>query len=248
MRRLRGLRRRTGLLLADVRGATGDLRYYPTDQWYDELLALKGFMRRAFQLLAYNEVPGDYAEFGSFGARTFTLAWGASRLVGHPARLWAFDSFQGLPEPVGHRDAHPGWQAGAMAMSETAFVAACTANGIPRADIHTVAGFYAATLAPSAGGSRPERIAFAYVDCDLYSSAVDVLRFLEPRLQHGMVIAFDDYYCFGPSAPSGERLAAGELFGGHSEWRLVPYIQWGWYGMSFLVERRDALPVDAIAW
>jgi hypothetical protein len=135
-----------------------------------------------------------------------------------------------------------------MAMTETDFVAACTAAGIPGHEVNTVAGFYADTLAPAAEGPRPEQIAFAYVDCDLYSSAVEVLRFLETRLQHGMVIAFDDYYCFGPSTPSGERLAAGELFARQSQWRLVPYIQWGWYGMSFVVERRDALPVDTIAW
>lgn len=248
MKPIREIRRAGQLLLANVRGVTGDLRYHPSDQWHDEFLELKRFMRRAFQLLAYNGVDGDYAEFGSYGARTFTLAWGAARLVGHPARLWAFDSFQGLPASADARDVHPGWSEGAMAMTEASFVAACIANGIPRADIHTVPGFYTESLAPQASGPRPVRLAFAYIDCDLYSSTTEVLRYLEPFLRHGMVIAFDDYYAYGPAGPSGERLASGQAFAAHPRWRLVPYIQWGWYGMSFIVEERSALAVDPIAW
>ena len=69
-----------------------------------------------------------------------------------------------------------------------------------------------------------------------------VLKFLKPRLQHGMILAFDDYYCWSSEVPSGERLALAETFGEHDpEWRLLPYIQFGWAGMSFVVESAKAL-------
>ena len=223
-------------------GMARELAYQPSEQFWPELQALKDFMRRAFQALVYNGTTGDYAEFGSFGARTFTLAHGAAKLLGHEAHLWAFDSFEGLPASDDRRDSHVGWSRGAMAMTEQVFIDQCRSRGIADRDFTTVKGFYSDTLRQGAPGPRPDRVCFAYVDCDLYSSAVDVLRFLAPRLCNGAVVAFDDYYCYSDSHPSGERLAACEILGSHEDWRLVPFIQWGWAGMSFIVESRHTAP------
>lgn len=230
-------------LAAQYQAVTNDLRFAPSDQVFNESLERKELFRRAFQALAYNGIKGDYAEFGCFGAATFTLAWGAARLVGHPAHLWAFDSFQGLPPSSDPRDAHDGWTEGAMSMTEPLFIDRCLENGLPREDFTTVAGYYSDSLDSGARGDRPERICFAYIDCDLYSSTRDVLLFLGPRLCNGAVLAFDDYFCFSETHPSGERIAAAEYFADHASWRLVPFVQWGWHGMSFMVEdRRTAAP------
>jgi O-methyltransferase len=239
---LRRAVRSARLLGAEYTAVTGDLTYSESDRYRDELHALRAFFRRAFQVVTYNEIEGDYAEFGCHGGTTFTLAWGASRLLGYPAHLWALDSFEGLPGSSDPRDVHAGWTEGAMAMTEDDFVGTCLARGIPRGDFTVVPGFYSESLAPEAVGRRPERVSFAYVDCDLYSSTLDVLKFLETRLGNGSLIAFDDYYCFSQTHPSGERLAAAEVFGEHSRWNLVPYMQWGWYGMSFMVEDRETGP------
>ena len=51
----------------------------------------------------------------------------------------------------------------------------------------------------------------AYIDCNLYSSTVTVLEFLAPRLKHGMIVAFDDYFCWSPTQVSGERFALHEF-------------------------------------
>jgi hypothetical protein len=211
----------------------------------DEVAGRKQFLQRAFQALAQNKIEGDYAEFGCYGAMTFRLAYGASRLSGVHVHLWGFDSFAGLPAPVDERDSHPRWIQGAMAISEFDFDELCASAGMSREDYTTVAGQYSETLSPDSMAPRPDQIALAYVDCDLHSSTTDVLRFLLPRLQHGMVLAFDDYYCFGPNAASGERLAVAEAFAHNREWRLVPYIQFGWHGMSFMVESRSLVPEGA---
>ena len=69
-----------------------------------------------------------------------------------------------------------------------------------------------------------------------------MLAFLEDRLRPGSVVGFDDFYCYGQDAPSGERLAAAEHFAaGSSRWQLVPFVQYGWHGMSFVIERRGAV-------
>ena len=64
---------------------------------------------------------------------------------------------------------------------------------------------------------------------------------LSPTYGSGSVLGFDDWFCYSPSMPSGERLAALEHFAG-SAWALVPFVQYGWYGMSFLVDDRSSVP------
>jgi O-methyltransferase len=235
-------RRAVRLLHAAYREATFDERYHPVEAFGGGFLELKAFMRKAFQVLKFNEIDGDYAEFGVCGARTFTLAWGAAQLVRYPVRMWAFDSFEGLPAAADPRDAHPKWNAEACSMSEERFRQVCTSYGVPAGAYVTVPGYYNQTLAPDAAGARPDKIAFAYVDCDLYSSTVDVLRFLWPRLRHGMIIAFDDWFCYSSTMPSGERLAASEFFDNSADWQLLPFVQYGWHGMSFVVERTAPPP------
>ena len=197
------------------------------------------FFYRAFKALAFNRIDGDYAEFGSHQGITFTLAWLESRRHGHPAMLWAFDSFEGLPAPAAAADAHPAWRPGKLKTALPEFHAICRRNGIPTSDYRVVPGFYSQSLGALAAGDAPANIALAYIDCDLYSSTRDVLGFLMPRLKHGMILAFDDYFCWSPGRLSGERQAMLDCLGGHARWQLLPYVQFGWHGQSFVVEDRQ---------
>ena len=197
------------------------------------------FFRRALTALKFNGIGGDYAEFGCCGAMTFCIVYDLlaeyPKAVG-PFHLWAFDSFQGLPKATLPEDSHPEWKEGSMATSVEEFHGLCRSHGVPPSAYTTVAGFYEESLNASAPGPRPEKIRLAFIDCDLYSSTREALNFLMPRLQHGMILAFDDYYCYSSTLPSGERIAAAEAFAGNARWRLVPYVQFGWHGMSFIVE------------
>ncbi|MEN8108253.1 MAG: TylF/MycF/NovP-related O-methyltransferase [Pseudomonadota bacterium] len=197
------------------------------------------FFYNAFKALAFNRINGDYAEFGCHKGKTFALAWQESRRHGHKAKLWAFDSFAGLPEQATDADQHPAWKAGKLKTTEQKFHAICKKHGIPVTNYHVVPGFYATSLKTLTIDDNPTSIALAYIDCDLYSSTRDVLGFLMPRLKHGMIIAFDDYFCWSASQLSGERKAMLECFTSHEQWELVPYIQFGWHGQSFVVEDRN---------
>ncbi|MDH4021902.1 MAG: TylF/MycF family methyltransferase [Gammaproteobacteria bacterium] len=194
------------------------------------------FFYNAFRALAFNRIDGDYAEFGSWSGSSFWLAHLESRRHGHDARLWAFDSFQGLPPREGERDEHPAWVEGAMTMSLQEFHGICARDGIPVSAYDVVPGFYHDTLDRMSAGDAPVNIALAFIDCDMYSSTKSVLRFLMPRLKHGMIIAFDDYFCWSATQVSGERRAMLEAFGRHERWQLLPYTQFGYHGQSFVVE------------
>jgi hypothetical protein len=196
------------------------------------------FFYNAFRALAFNGIEGDYVEFGCGWGVTLALAYRESRRHGHRAKLWAFDSFQGFPACRDERDQHPVWKEGEMANSLDAFHEACASNGIPKEAYEVVAGFFEHSLTTLSPDDEPRNIALAYVDCDMYSSTKTVLEFLEPRLKHGMIIAFDDYFCWSPSQISGERRAMLELLTRQNRWALVPLFSFGWHGNSFVVEDR----------
>jgi hypothetical protein len=203
-----------------------------------ERLGRQHFFYNAFKALSFNRIDGDYAEFGCWGGMTFALAYQEARRHRHKARLWAFDSFQGLPSPENAKDSHPAWVAGAMATPLEQFHSLCRANGIPKDAYSVVPGFYAETL-PAISSATLPNIALAYIDCDLYSSTKAVLDFLMPRLKHGMIVAFDDYFCWSANQVSGERRAMLECFAMNSKWELIPYMPFGWHGHSFLVSSKE---------
>jgi O-methyltransferase len=194
------------------------------------------FFYNAFKALTHNQIDGDYAEFGCWSGRTFALAYHESRRHGHKAKLWAFDSFQGLPSPQDAGDRR--WKEGEMATPVGEFHALCASNGIPSNAYDVVPGFYEQTLATMSPSAKPVNIALAYIDCDFYSSTRTVLQFLMPRLKHGMILAFDDYFLWTESHVSGERRAMLEFFS-DGRWALLPYMQFGWGGNSFVVEERQ---------
>src|SRR6476646_8594834 len=167
------------------------------------------FFRRAFRTAAFNGISGDYVEFGCDGCRTFSQAFYEMRRAGQRRMLWAFDSFAGLPPDDLNADEHPKWVAGGWTTGISDFHRLAERKGLPRESYRTVEGFYDRTIGPDAsyGGPLPDDIAIAYIDCDLYTSTLCVLHFLRQRLKHGMIIAFDDYFCFSATRISGERRA-----------------------------------------
>jgi hypothetical protein len=208
-----------------------------------EVAHRREFMRRAFAAQVFNGIGGDYAEFGCWGGMTFGLAFEESRRRGVRPTLWAFDSFEGLPPQAGPDDEHPVWQAGTLSTSLDEFRAICARNGLAPSDYRVVPGYYDDTIGSSARyeGPLPTDIAIAYVDCDLHSSTTTVLHFLGQRMKHGMIIAFDDYFCYSPTAVAGERKAMLEFLARDRLFDFLPYVQFGWHGMSFVVEDRALL-------
>ncbi|MBI1898580.1 MAG: hypothetical protein HYS04_18910 [Acidobacteria bacterium] len=229
--------------LAQLR-LTGHTDYYErTDR--------ERFFYNAFKLLWKNRISGDYCEFGSNGAMTFVLAYYASRRFQHPALapriLWSFDSFQGLPPQKGPKDEHPEWVQGWLKTEEPQFHRILKNAGVPRSAYRTVAGFYEDTIGHAATrrpAELPSDIALAYIDCDLYSSTMSVLEFLAPRVKHGMIIACDDYFLNSASAGSGERMALFEVFAQDGRWNLLPYLTYGYAGVSFIVEDRALVGIN----
>jgi hypothetical protein len=110
-----------------------------------------------------------------------------------PGMVVGFDSFDGLPE-----DWVGGWKRGTFALDHI--------PTIPGAEI--VPGWFADTVAPWLD-ANPGTIAFAHIDCDLYSSTATVLGALADRLEPGAVLVFDEFHSY-PGAEQHEARAWAE--------------------------------------
>jgi O-methyltransferase len=204
------------------------------------LTGCEDFFWDAFVALELNGISGDYAEFGCNAGGSFQAAYRAIDSLGVKRHMWAVDSWQALPDDH-PRDAHPAWALGVGgAGGVDNFHAACERNGVAREAYSTVEGYYKDSLPPLGADGDPADIALAYIDCDLYSSTVTVLEFLEPRLKHGMIVAFDDYFCWSPTDVSGERAALHQFLTAHPQWHFERYKSIHWSGLSFVVERADS--------
>ena len=154
---------------------------------------LDGYLEFFFDAFAnqnINQISGDYAEFGSWGANTMNMAFKAMQLTGQADRhMWAFDSFEPLPEAQDERDLHPGWGHGKMGGGGVGnFHDACERHGIPRDAYTAVVGYYDESL-PAIGDGRPDDISVCLIDCNKYTSAVTGFEFLAPRLKNGMILS-----------------------------------------------------------
>lgn len=147
--------------------------------------------------LAYR-VRGNIIEFGAAnGDSTRVLRRTLHRLqrgqiVGPRKKIFACDSFKGLPEKYEN-------------LSVGAF--ACAPPSIP--GVHIIEGYFEDALTPELA-HQVGRVALAFLDADLHSSTLCALRWLTPLLDTGSLLLFDQYV--GESG-TGERRA-------HEDWLL----------------------------
>ena len=215
-----------------------DKERYPVQREALMVHFLNDFFWKSFFYLKTNKVKGDYLEFGSGShVRSFRLAYKYQQLEYEYLRLFAFDSFQGLPEPVGI-DNHPQWYKGALAVSLEQFHQIMKSVGASEDTYHVVPGFYKDTLdkfTPTTYGI--ERAAMVFVDCDLYASTMSVLNFVKDILVDGSILAFDDWFCFNGNPDKGEQKAFREFLESNTGLKVSQYLTFGWHGKSFIVHR-----------
>lgn len=190
-------------------------------------------------------VEGDIAEFGTAMGLSATLLANAIRMsdglytqqvqceLGRPKNLHLFDSFQGFPDvsqvAIDQDAIHVRsqvWPTGRhCSLSPEQLFEECV-KILPAERIRIYEGWYADTV-----GTIPDdtRFAMLHLDCDLYSSTMDVLR---PLLQRGMLsegayLLFDDWDCNCASPKFGQRRAWKECvkefdidFSDHGEYGL----------------------------
>lgn len=127
---------------------------------------------------------GHFLEFGVFTGGTIRYIAKQLRKAGkQDASIHGFDSFEGLPEA---------W--GGFGLGSATFSLGGKLPSVP-ANVKLHKGWFSSTI-PKWREAYPGPIAFIHIDCDLYSSTVELLEGLRDRLQPGTVIVFDEYFNF----------------------------------------------------
>jgi O-methyltransferase len=217
----------------------------------DGYIGPHGCLRTGASFVAWNQIDGDYLEFGVYRGESFIAAYhalaasrrehgGAVASSGdragpvNPPRFFAFDSFEGLPEGAGprHADYHPG----AYRCSEREFAANVARRGVDPARTITVPGFYDRTLNQTTKDRHGLRkAALVMIDCDLYESTVPVLDFLTSLVSQGTVLVFHDWFRFQGRPDCGEQRACREWLARNPQLELIEYWREGPQAVSFLV-------------
>jgi len=187
------------------------------------------------------QLPGGYFEFGVSRGVTFSYAMRTMKDLFPHMPFVALDSFEGLPAPSG-KDAVQGYtsgfQAGEFACSREDFLSNVATAGGDINRVRIVEGWFDQSLAK--GDHRIAglgKVAAAWIDCDLYESTVPVLDFLTDRLSVGTVLLFDDWRCFRNLPDRGEQRACREWLEGNPQIALREFVDFGFHGVSFTVER-----------
>jgi hypothetical protein len=201
----------------------------------------------ATRFIDANRIDGAYLEFGVWRGSTFAQFYHAFRRRRLSRPMYAFDSFQGLPEPAGV-DALAGYEpfrAGQFGCSALEFVAELRGRWVPESAYTIVAGYYADTLRPELYDKLGlDRAALVWIDCVLYESARSVLEWIRPLLQDGTVVMFNDFYRFKGHPEMGERRALAEFLAVNPGILVTEYAKFASVGQAFLVHCRHGEAVS----
>lgn len=193
---------------------------------------------------------GDYHEYGIFKGYTFLQAQLHARDLGiAKMRFFGFDSFEGLPEVTGI-DCVKGDQfyTGQYACSRDQVEANLTTHGADWDRTHLIEGYFNESCTSALRHHhRLERVPVALIDCDLYSSTVDVLDFLRPMLMDKSILIMDDWNAYDADNERGQRRAMREFLRTHRRWELEPWFAYGSYGQVFVMHNTAAKAARADA-
>ncbi|MFH1311423.1 MAG: TylF/MycF/NovP-related O-methyltransferase [Nanoarchaeota archaeon] len=191
-------------------------------------------LRRIMGFVHLGKIDGDYAEFGVYEGHSFIAAYKFAEFFGiKNMNFWAFDSFEGLPEIKGI-DKEAIWKRGEYSCSLEDFMKNLKGNGIDLNKVFAVKGFYSETLKKK---HKIKKLAVAYIDCDLYESAKEVFEFIEPYLQEGTIIHFDDWNAFKGNPNKGEQKAFYDFVKKCKKFKFIEYYNSG-YNKTFLTLKK----------
>jgi len=197
-------------------------------------------LERCFQEAKRSGVAtrGDYLEFGIFKGYSFWYAQKTATELGlSTMRFFGFDSFAGLPEVSGvDKTPSDDFYKGQYACSKQQVMTNLQSKGVDWSRTHLVEGYFDKSLTPAQRDALGvTRAAIVLIDCDLYSSTRDVLRFLDPLIGDGTILIFDDWDCFGADDGKGQRKAVAEFLGRRSDLKAEDFFSYGDWGHVFIV-------------
>ena len=227
--------------------------FYPVRKLTARFVNVVTIISKAANIIAAEKVEGDYLEFGVFAGYSFSQSYhvvksvfethqklqagrteedaAEIRTIWENMRFFAFDSFQGLPDPDGVDKQGREFTKGKFACTENAFRDNLVKAGVPLSKVVTVPGWFENTCTEETirkYGMKKASIIHTWMRksrhvSDLYLSAKTALDFVKPLLTDGTIIIFDDWYCFRGNPNRGEQRAFNEWKATMTDWTFTEY-------------------------
>jgi hypothetical protein len=195
---------------------------------------------KAFKIVAdrKQEPTGDYYEFGLFRGFAFLKAYEHSHKLGlDKINFYGFDSFEGLPEAEGIDVADGRFFEGQFACSKESVEKNLMSNGMDMNRTALIKGFYEDSLTEDLRKQHDFKPAsVVLMDCDLYSSTVEALTWVDNYLQDGTIILFDDWYSFGESEDLGQQKAMKEFLDARPNYQIKHLWNFCRHGSAYVLE------------
>lgn len=212
--------------------------FYPPNGDILSRANLYKFIREYFRASSYG--AGYYLEFGVFNGEATIDAY--RKLRGYITHYYGFDSFAGLPEittenedPV---DLMPGFSPGLMkSMPRDQVEQTLLAMTAMEPDTLTLTeGFFSESLKAFDTSRFADKgpCHVCYVDCDLYSSSMEVFEFIEPLIETGTWILLDDYWAFRGDPRKGQRKAFEDWLAKSDRVGASEYCNFKGWGKAFI--------------
>jgi len=140
-----------------------------------------------------DQVPGDFMETGVWRGGACIFMRAALKAYKDDTRqVWVADSFEGLPKPDGRYQqdkGDPHWTFSELAISLDEVKENFSRYGLLDDRVHFLKGWFKDTL-PTA---PIDRLAILRLDGDMYSSTMDAIVNLYPKVSTGGYVIVDDY-------------------------------------------------------
>jgi hypothetical protein len=220
--------------------------------------ARTSFFVNAMQFINWERIEGDIIEFGVSVGKSLGLLcqllkenlelWQYQESACTSRRVVGFDSFQGLPADG---DPHPRWEAGSFATNylyghpSLEYGAPITPESIRKlfqicdlAEPELEVGWFSDTI-PQTIPAKYSKVALLHIDSDLYESCKQILSGVEPVLQDGTLVCFDDWFMYRGNPNKGEARAFREFLEEHPRWQAIPYQTYSVFCNSFILHKKD---------
>ncbi len=188
--------------------------------------------------------PGYYMEFGVLNGESMVDAY--RQLRGCLSHLYGFDSFAGLPEldASDQRGAAlmPSFYAGNFKgmRKDLVFESVVNACRMPRERLTLVEGIFSNSL-PLFDKTQLVHQGVPLcinIDCDLYSSTLDVLGFIEDLIVDGTWILLDDFWTYRGNPNFGPQKAFIDWLRDNPRVGATPYGNYRGFGRAFIAYRK----------
>ena len=203
-----------------------------------------GYLDKMIKMKSRAPAPfGTYYEFGTgWGGTLAAFMLAAQRVApgrnldAGDFRVFAFDSFEGLPSSDHPADQHRAWSKGAMA--STVEVIRQKMDTHPFAKLVPVTytkGYFKESLTDGLIDqvkSFPPSI--VTIDVDYYSSTLESLLWLDRFISSGALIYFDDMWAFHGHPDYGQMRAVREFRADDANGNLIPFDTFGEAGKCFV--------------